>query len=199
MANLKTAVRKELVNGVAAQSSVIAAQETLNKKRDGMYTCGIKAAIVAKDVKVFTEVIETLEQDFRFNRRGIAEKYDVPQAKTSGKNAKPKVDEDGNPIFIVPSSLRTMKTWVLKGFKFQVDFGTKTSPTPFSVVRTAVQAAEDELKKADRTPDEEARDVIREVLAVASKNLDKVSGKRALTASLKLVQALNEALEKQAA
>lgn len=198
MANIKTEVRNALVSGVAAQAGVTEAENILNAKRDGMYTCGIKAAILAKSVETFTEVIETLENDFRFNRRGIAEKYNVPQAKLP-KTGKPKTDKDGNPIYIVPGSLRTMKTWVLKGFARKVDFGTIKSPTPFSVVRAAVQASIEAEQKAARTPDDEARDVIREVLSKVSASLDNVSGKRALTASLKLVQELADAIDKQAA
>jgi limonene-1,2-epoxide hydrolase len=198
MANIKTVVRNALVSGVAAQAGVNEAEAILNQKRDGMYTCGIKAAIAAKSADTFTEVLETLENDFRFNRRGIAEKYNVPQAKMP-KTGKAKTDKDGNPIYIVPSSLRTMKTWVLKGFKYGVDFGTASKPTPFSVVRAACAAAQEEAAKAERTPDDEARDVIREVLGNIATSLDSVEGKRALTASLKLVQELASAIEKQAA
>lgn len=198
LSEVKSAVRTELVNGVAAQSGVIAAEAELNAKREGMYVRGIKAAIIAGDVKVFTDVCETLEDDFRFDRRGIAKKYNVPQAKMP-KTGAPKTDKEGNPIYIVPSSLRTMKTWVLKGFAEKVDFGTLDAPTPFSVVRSAVQANTEARLKAQRTPDDEARDVIRSVLDKVSKSLDDIEGKQALTAALKLVQELASAIDKQAA
>lgn len=198
MANLKTEVRKHLVNGIAAQSGVIEAEKALDQKREGMYVCGVKAAIVAKKRDTFVSVIETLEADFRFNRRGIAEKYNVPQAKQP-KTGKPKTDADGNPIYTIPSSLRTMKSYVLQGFDFEVDFGTIKNPTPFSVVRAAVQAAKEEKAKSERTPDDEARDVIRDALNSLAEHLDAIEGKRALTAALKLVQETGKSLAELAA
>jgi hypothetical protein len=192
MANIKTAVRNALVAGIDKQSDVKAAEHVLETKREG------KAAIHAKSAEVFTEVCETLEQDFRFNRRGIAEKYGIAQAKLP-KTGKPKVDKDGNPMYTVPSSLRTVKSGILKGFRYKIDFGTIAKPTPFSVIRTQCAVAADEELKATRTPDDEARDVIRGVLENIGKALQDVDGKKALTASLKLVQELAQAIEKQAA
>lgn len=198
MANIKTEVRKQLVNGVAAQAGVIEAEKLLNEKRDGMYTCGIKAAIAAKKREVFLDVITTLENDFRFNRRGIAVKYNVPQAKQA-KTGAPKTDADGNPVYTVPSALRTMKSYVLSGFDHNVDFGTASNPTPFSVVRTAVQAAKEAAVKAARTPDDEQRDAIKESLAAIAEYVDSIEGKRALNAAMKLIQETGKALTELAA
>ena len=198
MANVKTAVRNALVAGIEKQSDVKAAEQVLETKREGMYICGVKAAIHAKSAEVFTEVCETLEQDFRFNRRGIAEKYGIAQAKLP-KTGKPKTDKYGNPMYTVPSSLRTVKSGILKAFRYELDFGTIKNPTPFSVLRNQCDIAAEEEAKATRTPDDEARDVIRGVLENIGKALQDVEGKKALTASLKLVQQLAEAIEKQAA
>lgn len=195
---VKSEVRKLLVQGVEKQKEVTAAENTLNAKREGMYVLSVKAAIKAKKREVFEEVIETLCDDFRFNRRGISEKNDVPQAKQA-KTGKPKTDKDGNALYIVPGNLRTAKSVVLQAFQYGLDFGTFQNPTPFGTLRTLLDAAKEEEAKANRTPDDDARDVIRGVLDNVSKALDNVSGKRALTASLKLVQELADAIEKQAA
>lgn len=196
---LKTVVREILLSAVAKEQGVKALQAKVEAARDGMYTTGCKAAAAAKSQDVFVQVIETLEDDFKANRRGLAERFEMPQQKTSGKNPKPKTDADGNPVYCIPGSLRTMKSVVLRGFRYKVDFGTPDNPTPFSVVRAACDAAAEAEAKAARTPDDEARDVIREVLAKVSKSLDDIEGKKALTAALKLTQELAAAMEKAAA
>jgi hypothetical protein len=160
-------------------------------------TCGIKAAIAAKKRETFLECITTLENDFRFNRRGIAVKYNVPQAKQA-KTGALKTDADGNPVYTV-SALRTMKSYVLSGFDHGVDFGTANKPTPFSVVRTAVQAAKEAAAKAARTPDDESRDAIKESLAAIAEYVDSIEGKRALNAAMKLIQETGKALTELAA
>lgn len=191
---VKTAVRNSLLNGVGAQADVREAEHVLNVKREGMYTCGIRAGIQAGNADVFTDVIETLEADFRANRRGIADKYNVPQAKVS-KTGKPKVDKDGKPVYIVPSALRTMKSVVLSAYAYRIDLGTEAAPSSFSAVRTAIAAAKDAETKANRTPDDEARDVIASALDACKAHLSGIAGKKAMTAALKLVQELSKALE----
>lgn len=194
VANVKTAVRTSLLNGVGAQADVREAEHVLNVKREGMYVCGIRAGIQAGSAEVFTDVIETLEDDFRANKRGIADKYNVPQAKVS-KTGKPKVDKDGKPVYIVPSALRTMKSVVLSAYAYRIDLGTEAAPSSFSAVRTAIAAAKDAEAKAARTPDDEARDVIAGALDACKAHLAGIAGKKAMTAALKLVQELSKALE----
>ena len=184
-------IRDYLLAGVAKQAGVVDLEAKLSEARDGMYTCGVKAAIVAEDKQAFVAACEKLMNDFRRNLRNIATKHNMPQAKDT--HGALKTDDDGNEIYTVPSSLSTVKSVCSKAFDAGIDFGTIDKPESFGAIRTALKAARDaaepEVKAEALTGDAKRRADGKELLASVADSLDGYSGK-ALTAILKLIKAL---------
>ena len=174
MSNVRTAVRKHLLNGIAKQAGVEELMQQVEDARAGMYTHGVLAAIAADgDGAVFEEVCDTLADDFRTNRRGIAEKYNCDQQRD--KQGKLKTDKDGNPVYKVPSSLSSMRSHLKAAFEFGTDLGTAKKPAAFSAIRTANQVAREEAAKAARTPADEARDALAEIMQEISDAVSEAS------------------------
>jgi hypothetical protein len=190
--SIKANIRKNLLNGIAKQAGVIELETKLENARAGMYTHGVLAAIAAKgDAQAFTEVCDTLRDDFRANRRNIAVKYNCDIAKDKQGNAKS--DSDGNPVYKVPSALSSMASHLKAAFEFGVDVGTAKKPAAFSAIRTAVSVARDEKAKADATPEDKLRDGLREQLADLSERLGELDA-RQLKIVAKLINSVGKAV-----
>ena len=208
---MSKSIRDYLLDGIQKQSGVIELENRLTQAREGMYVCGVKAAIVAGDRESFLTAAEKLMDDFRANRRKIAEKHGMEQAKDTHGNLKE--DGEGNPVYTVPSSLSTVKSVLSKAFEAGIDFGTLEEPESFGAIRTALKVAReaeqaatgdsDATEGSEESPttiatadapealtgDEKRRNDARVLLAEVASSLDGYSGK-ALTAILKLIRAL---------
>lgn len=197
MANsIKTAIRKHLLAGIAKQAGVDALIQELDAARAGMYTHGVLAAIAAKgDAKAFSETCETLADDFRFNRRGIAVKFNCEQAKD--KQGKDKVDADGNPIYKVPSSLSAMRSHLTQAIEHGVDLGTASKPNPYRAIKDAKDVAKAEAATANLSADDKAKQATRETLLAIADRVDALEGK-ALKAAIALINATAKEIDKAA-
>lgn len=190
---MSNSIRDYLLAGIAKQAGVQTLEAELVTAREGMYTCGVKAAIVSEDKQAFLDAAEKLMADFRRNLRDIATKHNMPQAKDT--HGELKTDEDGNAIYTVPSSLSSVKSVCSKAFDAGINFGTIDKPASFGAIRTALKAARDADSGEPSedtvvlTGDDKRRADGREVLAAIGDSLDGYSGK-ALTAILKLIKAL---------
>lgn len=203
-------VRQYLIDGISQESDVRELESKLGAAREGMYVCGVKAAIKAGDKESFMSEVEKLENDCRTNARGIAEKYGIAQAKDT--HGELKTDEDGNPIYKVPSSLSTVKSVLGKAFDEKIDMGTIRAPVSFGKIRTtlrdlqAARAGSESTTDAPEsttdaepatqndappvlTGDAKRRAEGRDLLYAVAESLDGYSGK-VLTAILKLIRAL---------
>ena len=196
MSNIITVVRKHLLAGIAKQSGVDTLIAELDAARAGMYVHGIQAAIACKgDGTVFTTVCDTLRDDFRANRRGIAAKFNCDQAKD--KQGTLKVDSEGNPVYKVPSSLASMASHIKSAFEFGVDLGTAAKPSPFSAVRDACQVAREAKKAASASPEDKLRAELRDTLTDIGTSIDALDAK-ALKIVAKMLQAVGESIAKAA-
>ncbi len=188
---MSNTIRDYLLAGIAAQAGVQTLEAQLTEAREGMYTCGVKAAIVADGKQAFVEAAEKLMADFRRNLRGIAERHNMAQAKDTHGNLK--TDDNGNEVYTVPSSLSTVKSVCSKAFDNGISFGPLESPESFGAIRTALKVARDTSTPADDAPeltgDAKRRADGRDLLVSVGDSLDGYSGK-ALTAILKLIRAL---------
>lgn len=152
-------IRKFLLAGVAKAAGVAVIEASLVAARGGMYACTVQAAIAAKGIKAdFITALETLMDDFRANRRGIAVKYDMEQA--CDKQGRLKTDSDGNPVYKVPGSLSTAKSVLGQSFDHEIDLGTIKNPNSFTAIREACDVAKAESAKANATPDDKLRNSI---------------------------------------
>ena len=190
MSKVVNKVRAYLLKGVAMQAGVEELQQQLEDARGGMYACMMQAAAVAGNKEAFIAEVETLEADFRSNKRGIAVKFNCEQA--IGRDKKPRVDDKGNPVFRVPSSLSTAKSVIGDAFDRGTDVGTEKKPSAFSAVRTANKVAREAEAKASMSADDKRAAEAGELLAEVSNMLTGIEGK-ALTALIKLVKALHKA------
>lgn len=188
---IRATVRKYLVSAIAAQAGVTEAEETLQRVRAGMYTCTVLAAISADgDKAVFIEVCEALMQDFRANKRGIAKKYGVEQAKDKQGNLK--TDSEGNPVYKVPGSLSTAKSVLGKSFDWGTGLGTIEAPNAFTAIRDAGTVARDEKAKAAAPKVSKAMVTAQGHLARIAEALEYLDAK-----SLKALNVLLESTAKQ--
>ena len=190
MAKVVNKVRAYLLKGVAKQAGVEALEAQLEEARGGMYACMMQAAAVAGNKEAFIAEVETLESDFRSNKRGIAVKFNCEQA--IDRDKKPRVDANGNPIYRVPSSLSTAKSVIGQAFDRGTDVGTEKKPSSFGAVRTANKLAKEAEEKAAMSKDDKRAAEAAELLAEVSNMLTGIEGK-ALTALIKLVKALHKA------
>jgi hypothetical protein len=183
-------VRAYLLKGVAKQAGVEALEAQLEEARGGMYACMMQSAIVAGSKEAWLTEVETLEADFRANKRGIAVKFNCERA--VDKDGNDRNDANGKPVYRVPSSLSTAKSVIGQAIDRDIDLGTEKKPESFGAVRTANRVAKEAEQKAALSGEDKRKAEAAQLLTETAELIGGIEGK-AFTALLKLIKALHKA------